>query len=594
MKRKLLVSLFLALFSFIITSKTLSQGSYDNFNAALYVRAFELKQMSDENWLKDHFGLIEKQIKINKVYFEVHRDLEFADKEVVQKVIKFFKAKGIKSSAGLALVKKEDDKFHTFCYSDPVDRKQIIDIIKFAATYFDELILDDFFFTNCKCNLCIEKKGNASWTDYRLDMLGNFSKEMVAAAKQVNPKVNMIIKYPNWYDHYHFTGYNLEVEPQIFDMIYTGSETRDDQYQHQHLPTYQSYSIMRYMENVKPGKNGGGWVDPYARRTLDRYIEQLAFTLYSKPKEIILFCSFDLVKYIKKDNGEMHAVSSTAPLASYTLDKVDNFLGKLGTPIGINSYRPYHSFGEDYIHSYLGMAGFPIEMTPNFPAESKIMLLTEHAKFDTEIVAKIKKQLEDGKDVIITSGLYRALQDKGIKDIVELTYTGKKAMINQFSDFNNINYSTKDIIIPIIDYPTNDCWELLTAYDERTGYPLLIEASYGKGKMYVLTIPDNYSDISNYPKEALTQIRKVLTKELPVYIDAPGNVSLFTYSNNTFIVHSFLPTNLTFNVKTDKQATELIDVETGEVIKGIFDGKTTTFPIFMTPYLNPYRVFSIK
>jgi hypothetical protein len=290
----------------------------------------------------------------------------------------------------------------------------------------------------------------------------------------------------------------------------------------------------------------------------------------------------------------MVPVSSTAPLASYTLDKVDNFLGKLGNPIGINSYRPFHSYGEDYLHSYLGMAGLPIEMTPNFPAESKIMLLTEHAKFDPDIVAKIKKQLVDGKNVIVTSGLYRALQDKGLREIVEVTYTNRKASVTQFSDFNNINYATSEMLIPIIDYPTNDCWELITAYDQRTGFPILIEASYGKGKMYILTIPENYSDFSNYPKEALTQIRQIFSKDLPVYIDAPGNVSLFTYSNNTFIVHSFLPTNLVFNVKTDKQATSITDVETGEVIKGLFDGKTTTFPVFMTPYLAPYRVFSVQ
>jgi hypothetical protein len=594
MSKKILIQT-LTIFLFIISYQAVgAQTGYKNFSAALYVRAFELKQMNDEEWLKTHFGLIEKQLKIDKVYFEVHRDLEFADKEVVQKVIKYFKAKGIKTSAGLALVKKEDDNFHTFCYSSPNDRAQILDIIKFAATYFDELILDDFFFTNCKCELCIDKKGSQSWSEYRLGLLGNFSKEIVAMAKKVNPKVNMIIKYPNWYDHYHFTGYNLETEPQIFDMIYTGSETRDDQYTPQHLPTYQSYSIMRYLENVKPGKNGGGWVDPYARRTLDRYIEQLQFTLYSKPKEIILFCSFDLVKYIKKENGEMVPVSSTAPLASYTLDKTDNFLDKLGNPIGITAYRPYHSYGEDYLHSYLGMIGLPIEMTPNFPTDKNNMLLTEHAKFDPEIVPKIKKQLIDGKNVVITSGLLRALQDKGIKDIVDITYTSKKAFVNQFSDFNNINYSTSEMVIPIIDYPTNDCWELLTAYDGRTGYPLLMEASYGKAKLYILTIPDNYSDLYAYPKEALTQIRKLLSPHLPVYIDAPGNVCLFTYSNNTFIVQSLLPNNLVFKAIIDKKVSEIIDLETGESIKGVFDGKSTRFEIALTPYLAPGRVFTIK
>lgn len=300
------------------------------------------------------------------------------------------------------------------------------------------------------------------------------------------------------------------------------------------------------------------------------------------------------MKYLKKADGKEVPVSYSAPIASYTLDRVDNFLGKLGNPVGIKSYKPYHSFGEDFLHSYLGMIGIPIEMTPVFPEESNVILLTEHAKFDTSIVAKIKKQLSDGKKVIITSGLLNALQDKGLRDIADLACTSSKASIMQFSDFNNINYSTKSIIIPILQYPTNDAWDILTAYDQYNGYPLVLEAAYSKGKMYVLTIPDNYSDLYNYPKEALTRIRQIFTSQLPVYIDAPGRVCLFAYDNNCFIVHSLLPNNLVFNAITNGKASDIIDLETGEIIKGVFNGKTTSFELQLTPYLAPSRVFQIR
>ncbi len=76
---------------------------------------------------------------------------------------------------------------------------------------------------------------------------------MIKPAKAVNPKVKLVIKYPNWYEHYQGLGYNLEAEPKLFDGIYTGTETRDPVYTQQHLQQYQSYLIMRYLENVKPG-----------------------------------------------------------------------------------------------------------------------------------------------------------------------------------------------------------------------------------------------------------------------------------------------------------------------------------------------------
>lgn len=125
-----------------------------------------------------------------------------------------------------------------------------------------KLYLMIFFFTNCRCKACIEAKCGLSWAEYRTELMKEVSIDyVIRPAKEVNPNVNLIIKYPNWYEHYQETGYNLKDEPSLFDMIYTGTETRDSMYTQQHLPRYLSYFIMRYMENVKPGKNGGGWFD---------------------------------------------------------------------------------------------------------------------------------------------------------------------------------------------------------------------------------------------------------------------------------------------------------------------------------------------
>jgi hypothetical protein len=106
-------------------------------------------------------------------------------------------------------------------------------------------------------------------------------------------------------------------------------------------------------------------------------------------------------------------------VAGYSLSKVNAVVGKLGAPIGMASYKPYQSTGEDFLHNYLGMIGIPIDLHPEFPSDAKTVLLTESAKFDPAIVSKIKTHLEKGGNVVITSGLLRALQGKGIEQIVE-------------------------------------------------------------------------------------------------------------------------------------------------------------------------------
>ncbi len=115
-----------------------------------------------------------------------------------------------------------------------------------------------------------------------------------------------------------------------------------------------------------------------------------------------------------------------------TFEQVDRFLGLLGNPVGIKSYRPYHATGEDFLQNYLGMIGIPMELSCEFPMEGTMILLTESAKFDSLIVQKIKERLQSGKDVMITSGLLKALQDKGITDIAEIKCTDRKAIVTEF------------------------------------------------------------------------------------------------------------------------------------------------------------------
>ena len=109
-----------------------------------------------------------------------------------------------------------------------------------------------------------------------------------------------------------------------------------------------------------------------------------------------------------------------ARVAGDALTQVDKFIGKLGEPIGIASYKPFHSTGEDFLPHYFGMIGLPIaSFIPAFPTNANLVLLTRR-KFIRISSAKIKGQLTAGKNIVITSGLLKSLQGKGIEDIVEL------------------------------------------------------------------------------------------------------------------------------------------------------------------------------
>ena len=206
---------------------------------------------------------------------------------------KFFQDRGIKVSGGMGLTVQESDGFQSYCYSTPADRELVKAMAEFTARHFDEIILDDFYFTNCKCDRCIAAKGDKSWTQFRTEQMDEVSRNLIIGpAKAVNPKVRVIIKYPNWYESFQGLGYDLAVEPKLFDAIYTGTETRDAN-SGQRLQSYQSYLQTQYFNNIKPGGNQGGWIDGGGDA---RYAEQFWDTFFAKVPEIMLFNSMQIMR----------------------------------------------------------------------------------------------------------------------------------------------------------------------------------------------------------------------------------------------------------------------------------------------------------
>ena len=177
--------------------------SYKNFSAAIYARVYEVMQMNDLNWLQERFDMISRHIVVSKVYLETHRDMRVADENTLLQAKLFFENRGVVTSGGITITVNEMNRFQTYCYTNPEHRQKLKEVVEYTAGLFDEVILDDFFFTNCKCEDCIRAKGERSWTDFRLELMAQAVRELVIEpARAVNPNVVLVIKYPNWYEHF--------------------------------------------------------------------------------------------------------------------------------------------------------------------------------------------------------------------------------------------------------------------------------------------------------------------------------------------------------------------------------------------------------
>ena len=202
MRRPFRSPLAALLIAFVLAASFVPQalaGRYKNFRVAVYCVVDATRRFANEQVLKAEFDRVMARVKFDKVYLEVYRDRRFADEATLEKIKKFFTDHGVAVAGGLTLsAGGGGGQFGTFDYENSADRDECKKAVQLAARHFDTVILDDFFFYTGKSDADIAAKGKRSWTQYRLETMRQASTDLVLKpARAVNPKIKMIIKYPN-------------------------------------------------------------------------------------------------------------------------------------------------------------------------------------------------------------------------------------------------------------------------------------------------------------------------------------------------------------------------------------------------------------
>ena len=549
-------------------------GHYENFRAAIYCTAQTLSAI-DGRRLEREWEFLEKYVGVDKVYLETFRNGTLVPEGQIRMIRDFFQSHGVETAGGITAVtpdlSEEDGKrqrlFSTFCYSNKGMRDKLKEVAEYTAGLFNSFILDDFFFTSCTCEDCIRERGNRSWSEFRAEKMREVSENLVIGpAKRINPEVKITIKYPNWRESWHETGYIPEIQRKLFDFIYTGTETRNTAHTDQHLPRYLSYSLMRYMENVAPGRNGGGWFDTYSCWPMDCYLEQAYLTAFSRPEEITLF-----------QWGDLFENRLVTPL-SVQLSKIDRILNEAGNPVGTPVYLPFGSCGENHLEDHLGMQGAALEPVPDFPWEAPVIFLTAAAFADREIMEKLERYLMQGGTAVVTSGFVREAPEEKWKRLSSIRLTGRKLSAERFqiTDDPAGYYEGKEPVqFDELQFCNNASWSFLNAGTGDSHSSILLMDTFGRGKLFTLAVPDVFADLSRIPVPAMDMVRRVLTSGR-IYISG-RNVSIFTYDNGAFVLYCYaggdsVPEDITVHLlenaegRADGQAYELEALKDGRRI----------------------------
>lgn len=360
-----------------------------------------------------------KETGVTKVYVESFRDGYQADREALENALEKLRAAGLIVSGCITPTKVGKSstgwKNTISCYTDQPTQEKLQSIFEFEAVLFDEIMIDDFWFTDCACPECdaarkskIVKVGSReypvsgdTWEDYRCELMVRLSRDrLLAPAKRVNSKVKLIIKYPQWYDRFHERGYEVIRETADFDRTWVGTETRDyNDPRWGGTVQYEAYFIMRWLGGIGGAKCGGGWFDPYG--TTERtYVEQARQTVLGGARESMLFCYGSLLR----DTGTRNVIALRAEIPELlsVAKKIHH-----REVAGIAAYKPANSHpgNEARVFDFIGMLGLPLAPCHEFPAKAPAAFFSTHALKDPDLAPKLREYIRSGKPAILTRPL---------------------------------------------------------------------------------------------------------------------------------------------------------------------------------------------
>lgn len=349
-------------------------------------------------------------LRVNKVYLETYRGGDVVPLQQLVFLRDFFSQHGFEVVGGIATVPggnvgvAADRGLTWFNFQNPKTREDLARIIRTAAPLFDTFIVDDFLCTSDESVESNRARGARSWPDYRRDLMVSIAKDtIIRPAREANPSISVIIKFPQWYDLFQRYGYDVERMPQLFDHVWVGVETRGARTQRFGFQQpYQAFVNYRWMSENAPRNIGAAWFD-HGDCGPGEFIDQAWEAALAGAPELVFFCYADVEKG--------HPDHARVPQEYDRLNSL--FHAVRQTPAGgIPAYKPKHSDGHPYLMDFIGMLGVPLVPVSAFPVHATRVFLPEQAAADLDIGRKLA-DASSLETLVMTTGFLSSIQDQG-------------------------------------------------------------------------------------------------------------------------------------------------------------------------------------
>ncbi len=380
-------------------------ASVNNLRLATYATSRQVEQLATDPTVRTKTLQTIRGMGITKLYLEVYRGGHVVSPEHLTFARDWLKDMNIEVAGGIATVPggdfgvRQKGPLGWFNWQNKKTQRDLEKVIRMAAGVFDSFIIDDFLCTGDVSDESKAAKGDRSWGEYRRELLTELAQSVfIGPAKEVNPDITIIVKYPQWYDRFHLFGYDTKTLPELFDMVWVGTETRGRNTQRfGFVQPYEGFVNYRWLADIAGEKIGGAWFDHGDCAEHD-FIDQAYMSVLAGAAELVFF-NFGNVMAGHPDHEKVVAqFDRLADLAAFVREH----------PVtGIPAYKPPNSdpAGDMYIMDFLGMLGIPLVPVHKFPTSSPVIFLPAQAAADPDLLDHINSARTKSADLIFTTNL---------------------------------------------------------------------------------------------------------------------------------------------------------------------------------------------
>jgi hypothetical protein len=374
-----------------------------------YATSRQVEQLATDEAVRTRAWKTIRRMGITKLYIEVYRGGHIVSGEHLTFMRDRLQERGIDVVGGIATVPggdfgvRQKGRLGWFNWQNEKTQRDLERVIRMAAGIFDTFIVDDFLCTGDVSEESKAAKGERSWGEYRRALLSELAQSVfVGPAKEVNPDITMIVKYPQWYDRFHLFGYDTETLPRIFDRVWVGTETRGRNTQRfGFVQPYEGFVNYRWLAGIAGDKIGGAWFDHGDCAEYD-FLDQAYTSVLAGAQELVFFNFGNLMQGHPDHEKVIAEFDQLAELASFVHEH---------PVIGVPAYKPPNSdpAGDMYIMDFLGMLGIPLIPVHEFPESAPVIFLPAQAAADANLLEHINKARARGAHLIVTTSLLVAL-----------------------------------------------------------------------------------------------------------------------------------------------------------------------------------------